>query len=311
MKAVILAGGLGTRLRPLTYHVPKPLIPIAGKPMVEHILDALPPEVDRVALAVSYKADQVRERFTDHTYRFTVEILEEPEPLGTGGAIRNAVGDGEEALVFNGDILSSLDVGRFVADHEAAGGQGRIALWEVEDPSRFGVVVTEGHDGSGRVREFLEKPEEPPSRRVNAGVYLLGPEVVALIPRGRPVSVERETFPLAIGRGLDLFGHPFSGYWVDAGTPDSYLRAQSALQGGRPWIDPGSVLGEGAAVEGASAVYGGAEIGRRARVADSAVLPGATVGEGAVLERSIVGWGVHVPAGSHLTGAVLALPAGR
>ena len=229
MQALILVGGFATRLRPFTDNRPKALLPILNQPMIMHLIDKVRGVADEVILAVNYGKEQLEEYFKEHEAEcgLTVTIHPEAEPLGTGGAIKNAeklIND--TFLVFNGDILTSLDIPAFVAFHKKNAGLGTLALWEVEDPSRFGIISI---DENNRITRFLEKPkpEEVFSHLINAGTYCLEPEILDRIPGGRNVSIEREIFPNVLEKRL--FGLEFSGYWFDAGTPEIYLEVHRKL----------------------------------------------------------------------------------
>lgn len=309
MQAVILAGGLGTRLRPLTYNVPKPLLPILDRPMIEYIMSALPREVDKVVLAVSYMSDVLRDYFASQDIGREILVVNEEEPLGTGGAIKNVQEhiDGT-TLVLNGDIISSLDVTALLDFHRSKGGIGTIALWRVDDPSRFGVVDIDAED---RIHRFLEKvpKEEAPSDQINAGVYVLEPEMLDLMEPGVKTSIERDVFPKVVDRGL--FGFRFKGYWVDAGTPSSYLRAQELLLGVQgtvlrvPYLDDVEVIdpvyiselcsvGAGSTI-GPNVFLGkGVDIGKDCKVTGSALFKGCKVDDGIVITDSILGADVIV-----------------
>ena len=226
MKAVILAGGLGTRLRPLTYSIPKPLVLIAGKPLIRRIIDGLPSSVDTVILAVSYMKEALEDYFLLEPCGRKVILVNESSPMGTGGAIKNVAQhiDGT-FIVQNGDCVSSLDIKAMVRAHRESGGLGTLALWEVEDPSAFGVVNLERNM---RITDFQEKPSlaEAKSNLINAGVYVFEPEILDYIGKGQ-VSIEREVFPRVLEYGL--FGHRFQGFWVDCGTLKNTLLAQRAM----------------------------------------------------------------------------------
>ena len=221
MQALILVGGFATRLRPFTETRPKALIPILNKPMIMHIIDKVRGLVDEVILAVNYGKEQLEEYFNEHDPGVTVTLRPETEPLGTGGAIKNAEDlINDTFVVFNGDVITSLDVKAFVDFHSSKGGLGALALWKVEDPTRFGIMSI---DSESRITRFLEKPkpEEVFSHLINAGTYCLEPEILDHIPGGRKVSIEREVFPEVLDKGL--YGLEFLGYWFDAGTPVIYL----------------------------------------------------------------------------------------
>lgn len=316
MKALILAGGMGTRLRPLTFSTPKPLLPLLDRPMVMHIVDSLPKEVDTVVLAVSYMKDQLESFFREHDCGRRVVLVNEDEPLGTGGAIRNVRQHLDDTfLCFNGDIISSLDLRDLLAFHRSHGGIGTLSLWQVPDPSAFGVV---GLDGD-RIIDFQEKPAPGTaiSDLINAGVYVFQPELLDHIPSG-VVSLERLVFPNILDRGLH--GYRFQGYWVDCGTPESYLRAQSELlehgrsmdrarkQGakmiGLNYLDRadlrGCVIGPHVCALAGSSVSEGSTVER------SVLMEGATVGKGCKIKDSLIGPGANVADGESVLGNVLA-----
>jgi mannose-1-phosphate guanylyltransferase len=335
MKAVVLVGGEGTRLRPLTLTTPKQLLPVAEVPMVERLVAHLARHgVDHVVLSLGYRPDAFARAFPARTcagvpLRFAVEHA----PLDTAGAIRFAAGVAgieEPFLVVNGDVLTDLDVTGLVAFHRDRGAEATIALTPVDDPSSFGVVEA---DDDGRVRQFVEKPPrgEAPSNLINAGTYVLEPSVLDRIPEGRRVSIERETFPALIEAGR-LFARASRAYWIDTGTPALYLRANLDLvagrRGGPPapgakerepgvWtlgagvidgrVEPPSLVGDAAFVGAGARVSGsvvgaGARVEAGARVTGSVLLPGAVVHEGAVVEESILGEGALVQEGARVMG---------
>jgi mannose-1-phosphate guanylyltransferase len=321
----VLVGGFGTRLRPLTLTSPKQMLPVAGRPMIEDVLAHLRHHgVDEVVLSLGYKPDAFTEAYPDATcagVRLTYVV--EPEPLDTAGAIGFAASDAgidERFLVVNGDVLTDLDVTAFVAFHEARGAEASISLHRVDDPSRYGVVLT---DTRGRVSAFVEKPPrgEAASDLINAGTYVLEPSVLDRIPQGRRVSVERETFPAMASDG-SLYARADGCYWIDTGTPCEYIQAQLDLVDGvrgtpvegihpdarvaadaavkRSVVGAGAVVSDGARVENAVLLPG-------VRVCPAAVIDGSVVGEGAVvaeaaqvLRGSVVGDGEVVGRGSHL-----------
>jgi len=318
-QAVVLVGGAGTRLRPLTDTRPKPMMALVDRPFVAHQIDLLRRHgIDDVIFSCGYRPDALRAHFGDRSpegvrFRYVVD----PEPLGTAGAIKNAEGliDDAAFLVLNGDILTDLDLDALAARHRETGAAGTIALTPVEDPSAFGLVrLYEG----GRVEAFVEKPAPEDLRpgepfRINAGTYLLEPGVLERIPAGRACSIEREVFPALAGEGA-LYGFPSDAYWRDIGTPGSYLSAvhdvlTAALQTGSPtgagYIGPDAAVDPSALVDARSAVGGGAVVGAGARIAGSVVGAGARIGEGALLEGAIVGEGVVVGAGARLGPGVI------
>ena len=333
MQAILLVGGFGTRLRPLTLTTPKQMLPVLHRPMIEHVVSGLRRHgVDRVVLALGYHHGAFGAVYPDGRCA-GVELccVVEPEPLDTAGAIRFAyessgMGASEGTfLAANGDVITDLDVGEMLRLHRSAGAEATIHLMEVEDPSRYGVVVT---DPDGRVRAFMEKPEKPstppPSHWINAGTYLMEPSVIERIGGGRRVSVEREVFP-AMAEDGTLWALRHNTYWVDAGTPETYLRAQLDLLDGRRGpavagvspeasVDPeavversvvmaGAVVGAGSVVRG-SAVHSDAVIEAGATVLDSVVGSGATVGRGArVTDWTLIGERFEVEPGAVLSDA--------
>ncbi len=264
MKALILAGGLGTRLRPLTLRMPKPLVPLLGKPLVSHIIDPLPEEVDTVILAVSYMKDALEDYFRSHDVGREMILVNEDTPLGTGGAVRNVSRFLDDTFIaFNGDVISSIDLNDMVRYHRSHGGIGTMSLWQVEDPSAFGVVST---DPQGRITEFQEKPEKGHaiSNSINAGVYVFEKEILDHIPEG-VVSLERQVFPNILHRGLHGYG--FSGYWVDGGTRENILKAQRIL------LDRGGGMESTDLLREDDAVVVGPNLLQRAHVRDAASAP--------------------------------------
>ena len=303
MKAVILVGGFGTRLRPLTLTTPKNLLPVGHVPMVERVIGHLAKHgVTQAVLSLGYKPDAFLEAYPDGTCAgVELHYAVEDEPLDTAGAIRFAAGEAgidERFVVVNGDVITDLDVTRLIRFHDASGAEATIALHTVEDPSRFGVVVT---DVAGQVEAFIEKPpaDEAPSNAINAGTYVLEPSVLGRIPVGRKVSVERETFPALVADG-SLYALDGNAYWLDAGTPETYLQANlDLLSPDGASVHPEAFVAGSAHVE-RSVVGAGASIGEEATLTEAVVLEGATVEAGARVHRSIVGPGATVRAGAEL-----------
>ncbi len=328
MKAVLLVGGEGTRLRPLTYTSPKALVPIGNVPFLERQLTWLAGHgVDEVVLSMGYLPEPFREHFPDGRFgdvrlRYAVETV----PLGTAGGIRFAAeGIDERFVVCNGDVLTTLDLTRMVEFHEARDAEASIYLCEVDDPSAFGVVPTRD---DGEVVGFIEKPprDQAPTNRINAGVYVLEPSVLDRIPPRINVSIERETFPRMVESRKALYAFHWPGYWLDIGTPEKYLQANldvvaGRLPGAEDCIDGSAtvagslvdsvvgahvVIDEGAIVEN-SVVMDGARIESGARVVGSVVGPGAIVGANAsILDLAMIGAGVEVAAGTQVVAAKLA-----
>jgi mannose-1-phosphate guanylyltransferase len=301
VRAVVLVGGFGTRLRPLTLHTPKQMLPVVHRPMVERVIEHLAGHgVTQAVLSLGYRPDAFQAAYPNgRCAGVELHYAVEPEPLDTAGAIRFAVldaGIAERFLVVNGDVLTDLDVGALVAFHDGAGAEGTIALHRVEDPSAFGVVST---DADGRVTAFVEKPprEEAPTDLINAGTYVMEPSVLERIAPGGPVNVERVTFPAMVADG-SLFAIDGDTYWLDAGTPASYLAANLDLIGGRRGPAEAGVHPD-AEIDGAVT---GAVVGPRAVVEAGAVvsgavvLPGAVIGRGALVQGAIIGAGARVGA---------------
>ncbi len=320
MDVIVLAGGFGTRLRPWTLHVPKPLIPILDRTMIEHVVSILPEGmVSRVLIAAGYGIEQMRTHFENAELPYEVIIVEETEPLGTGGAIANCkahLGNGR-CVVINGDLLTSLRLDEMLAAHRISGAMASISLWEVEDPSRFGVA--DYNPDSNRIQRFQEKPkrEDAYSNLINAGTYILEPEVFNRMPDGA-FSMERVVFPEMAEAGL-LSGFPFEGHFVDAGTPPSYIEAMMTLISNRDWkrgyeancegID-GSWFGGQSAIDSSatiseSSVDEGCSIADGVEISQSALLSGVTIESGANLSGCMVGKGAYIGAQAKLENVVI------
>ncbi len=322
MQAVVLVGGEGTRLRPLTYGTPKPMVPIFGVPFLERTLARLKAAgIEEAILPAGYLPEAITDHFGDGSrigMRLTYVI--EKTPLGTAGALKN-VADHITGpfFVLNGDVLTGLDLRAMIRFHEKCAGIGALHLIRVDDPSAFGCVV---HDPTGRVAAFVEKPprDSAPTDEINAGTYLLEKAVLDAIPAGRPVSIERETFPQLLAAGVPLFAYTTSDYWLDLGRPADYLQAhQDVLDGHlvlQPLADPAAHTGETWALDpgnSSARVYGPSFLGRNVVIApDAKVGPYAVIGEGchiekgAIVERSILWDGVTVGSGARIAGAILA-----
>jgi mannose-1-phosphate guanylyltransferase len=299
--AVVLVGGEGSRLRPLTLTTPKQLLPIAGLPMIERVIANLARHgIDDVVLSMGYRPDAFVDAYPDQRcadvpLRYAIE----PELMDTAGAVRFAAtwaGIDERFVVVNGDVLTQLDLGALLALHSERGAEGTISLTPVDDPSRFGVVPT---DATGRVQAFIEKPPpgEAPTNLINAGTYVLEPSVLDRIPGGRRVSIERETFPALVEAG-SLYALASDAYWIDTGTPETYLQANLDLIGPGGLVE-GAFIDTGAVVEH-SVIGPGARVATGAFVRDSVLLAGAVVGPHSRIERSVVGAGASVGAGARV-----------
>jgi mannose-1-phosphate guanylyltransferase len=313
MKAVLLVGGEGTRLRPLTETIPKPLIPLVDRPFLRHVFDHLTRHgVDEVLLSSPYLEEVFAEFLAGSEHVPAVTWVPEPNPLGTGGAVANAAqGLDETFLVLNGDILTDLDLSALLAHHRAAGAAATIALDAVDDARPYGLVKL---DDEGHVREFVEKPADEVPGLVNAGTYVLEPGAIQGVAIDRPVSIEREVFPGLIASGAILRGFVSKAYWMDLGTPEKYLQATfDALEGrifgleyAAPHVDPGADVSLRAHL-GRWVVAGpGARIGAEAEVEDSVLMAGASVEDRAKVTESLLGPGAVVGAGAIVQGAVLA-----
>jgi mannose-1-phosphate guanylyltransferase len=311
MRAVVLVGGFGTRLRPLTWSVPKPMLPVGHVTIIERLVANLARGgVTDVVLALGFKPEPFIEAFPDATCAgVRLSYAVEPEPLDTAGAIRFAAdqaGIDDTFVVANGDVLTDLDIGRLVAFHRDRGAAATIHLIAVDDPSAFGVVAL---DADGRVERFVEKPPAgtAPSNLVNAGTYVLEPSVLELIPAGRKVSIERATFPLVVEQGA-IYGMASDDYWIDTGRPDLYLQANLDLvQGRRPHLSC-TPIADGATVDAGaqvvdSVVDDGVHVAAGARVERSVLLRGASVETGAVVADSVLMG--RVGAGADVAGLVL------
>lgn len=322
MDAVLLVGGQGTRLRPLTVTTPKPMLPTAGVPFVSHLLvRARDAGVDHAILSTSYKPEVFEGYFGDGTdFGLRISYVTETTPLGTGGGIRNVADQlsGDDFLVFNGDVLAGLDIAALVARHRDSGAEATLHLTEVADPRAFGLVPV---DAVGQVTAFLEKPQRPEdvvTNRINAGCYVFAPSVLERIPVGRPVSVERETFPELLASGARVMGYVDPAYWLDLGTPAAFVTGSVDLVLGRvasralpAAVADGALVLPSAEIAADALVTDGTTVGARARVGAGAVVSGSVLFDGVVIEpgavvrRSALGREVRIGAGTVLDGAVI------
>ena len=307
MQAIVLVGGEGTRLRPLTLGTPKPMVPIMNVPFLARTLERLHDVgINDVILPAGYMPQAITDYFGDGSKMgMNITYVIEDEPLGTAGAIKNV----EQHIkgpffVLNGDVLTSLDLHAMMEFHRQKGGLGVLHLIRVEDPSAFGCVV---HDENGRISQFVEKPRKgtEPTDEVNAGTYLLEKEVLDMIPPGRNVSIERETFPKILAGDRPLYAYTTNDYWIDLGRPEHYLSAHRDILAGRMPLDH-SHIGEDVVIDpeariGPNVVLGpGCRIGAGAVIHDSVLWDNVTVGENAVIEDAIVASGAHIGAGAHV-----------
>jgi mannose-1-phosphate guanylyltransferase len=313
MNAVVLVGGEGTRLRPLTETVPKPLLPLVDRPILDHVLDHLVEHgVREVIMSSPYLEDTFHPILAARKGRPEITWVTEREPLGTGGAIVSALGrlGDEPFLALNGDILTDLDLTAMLERHRSSGAAVTIALHHVEDTRAFGLIES---DPTGRIAAFREKPPDPIPGEINAGTYVLDPSCLRAWSPGTYIWIEGEIFPTLITDGVPLFGFGSNAYWLDLGTPEQYLRAHADLLAGKvrgrtydaPWLGPGASVDPSARVGTAVAVGAGASIEAEAEVDESVLLSQASVGQGARVSRSIVGSRALVGADASLVECVL------
>jgi NDP-sugar pyrophosphorylase family protein len=322
MKAILLAGGKGTRLRPLTLHTPKPVVPIFDRAFLHYQIDLLKqvPEIDEVILSLNYQPRRIEEVFgegegTGVRLRYVVE----PAPLGTGGAIRYAAqGITDTIVVFNGDVMTSVDVNAVVERHRSTAARATIVLTPVDNPTAYGLVET---DAEGRVTRFLEKPkaDEITCDTINAGIYVLEPETFDRIPKDVAYSIERGYFPSLTERGETFVAYIDRGYWIDIGTPEKYLQVHRDMFDGRfdagvyrgvdrqqPLVSPEARIDDGATVIAPCFVDAGAHIKPGATVGPHAVVGrGVVVDEGAQLRNTIVWPNTRVGQNAVLDGPIL------
>jgi mannose-1-phosphate guanylyltransferase len=333
-EAILLVGGQGTRLRPLTINTPKPMLPVAGVPFTVHqILRARDAGITRIVLATSYRADVFASFIADADLGIEVVIATEVVPLGTGGAIRFASGflqggSKDPVVVFNGDVLTGLDIDALVNTHQDSAADVTLYLTRVEDPRAYGLVPT---SIDGRVLQFLEKPQTPEeivTDQINAGCYVFTRSVINSIPEGRPVSVEREIFPALLAADRIVMGVVDPGYWLDLGRPKDFVRGSADLVlGNAPSpavanagealiladttinatarIDGGTTIGAAASVGAnshvnASVVFDSAVIGSDVTITNSIIGQGAVIGDSCVISDSVVGDYAHIGAGNEL-----------
>ena len=326
MKAILLAGGKGTRLRPLTIHTPKPIVPIFERPFLNYQLDLLKqvPEIDQVVLSLNYQPRRIEELFGDGSESgLSIRYVVEPAPLGTAGAVRYA-GESlrESVVVFNGDVLTEIDLAAVIGLHRARKAKATIVLTPVENPSAYGLVET---DSSGNVRRFLEKPkpDEITCDTINAGIYVLEPDTFDRIPADTPWSIERSYFPSLIERGDTFVAYVYHGYWIDIGTPAKYRQVHRDIMDGRfrsrlfaggpvasvspqARVDAGAIVESPCFIDEGSVVKAGARIGpytvvgrqchieEQASIEQSILWANTRICQEAVVSRSILGRQCHI-----------------
>jgi NDP-sugar pyrophosphorylase family protein len=305
MRAILLAGGKGTRLRPLTLHTPKPVAPIFDRPFLQYQIDLLRqvPEIDEIVLSLNYQPHRIEEVFGDGS-RFGVKLryVVEPSPLGTGGAIKFAAGSHRDGpiVVFNGDVFTAVDLPAVIARHRERRATATIVLTPVENPTAYGLVET---DAQGNVRGFLEKPspDEITTDMINAGIYVLEPDSLDRIPADTVYSIERGYFPSLVQNKETFVAYQYRGYWIDIGTPEKYRQAHRDIMDGhfpappflssigQPVISPDARIEPGAIIEGPCFIDMG-----------TVVKAGATIGP-----YSVIGAGCDIAEGAHINGAIL------
>ncbi|MDP7703580.1 MULTISPECIES: NDP-sugar synthase [unclassified Mycobacterium] len=306
--AVVLVGGKGTRLRPLTLSAPKPMLPTAGLPFLTHLLSRIAAAgIEHVVLGTSYRAEVFEAEFGDGSkLGLQIDYVTEEKPLGTGGGIANVAEKlrHDTVMVFNGDVLSGTDLGQLLAFHREHQADVTLHLVRVSDPRAFGCVPT---DSDGRVTAFLEKTQDPPTDQINAGCYVFQRRIIDRIPRGREVSVEREVFPALLSDpDVKVCGYVDATYWRDMGTPEDFVRGSADLvrgiapspalhgQRGESLVHDGAAVAPGALLIGGTVVGRGAEIGPGARLDGAVIFDGVKVEAGCVIERSIIGFGARI-----------------
>jgi mannose-1-phosphate guanylyltransferase len=321
LKAIILAGGIGTRLRPLSCTRPKLLFPVLNKPLLDRTLERLAETgVDGIILAVKYMSEVFMQRYGEKKHGISISYSIEKKPMRTGGAIKYAeslIGHEDSFLVLNGDIFSTIDYSALIKKHKETGAVATIALYRVEDPSRYGTVKLTSEN---KISLFVEKAPlgQAPSNLINAGVYILDPEIFDYIPSGRPVSIEHEVFPKLAEEGK-LFGYEFSEIWIDIGKPLDYLRANRLLldaEKEKQLLGKDVIISDRAEINepiqcaaevtvGESSKLGpyvvigkGAVLGRNVKIEDSIIFPYAMIEDNALVTGSVVGEGVTIGSGA-------------
>src|SRR6185436_9074136 len=273
MKAILLAGGKGSRLRPLTLHTPKPIVPIFDRPFLQYQIDLLRqvPEIDEVVLSLNYQPRRIEEVFGDGSdFGISIRYGVEPTPLGTGGAIKFAAGDArkEPIVVFNGDVFTSVDLSAVLALHRERQAKATIVLTPVDNPTAYGLVET---DAQGNVERFVEKPDPAQIRcdTINAGIYILEPDTLSRIPADTVYSIERGYFPSLVENHETFVAYIYRGYWIDVGTPEKYRQAHRDIMAGRfpappfaktagtAYVSPEAKIEAGAVVEAPSFIDAG------------------------------------------------------
>ncbi|MFC1637704.1 sugar phosphate nucleotidyltransferase [Candidatus Margulisiibacteriota bacterium] len=322
MKAVIIAGGLGTRLRPLTQNTPKPIVPVVNRPFVVHQIEHLVKHgVAEVILNLHYLSHEIKKILGDgRHWGIKIHYSIEKHPLGTAGAVKNAEEffDDQPMVIFNGDILTDINITKVVDFHREKNASVTLTLTEVEDPTAFGLVPT---DQQGRVKEFIEKPswERVTVKTVNAGIYVINPEIFNDVPKEKPYMFERDLYPSLLGAGVPIFGYLSHAYWIDIGNPDKYKEAHHAilsgevavkifgtrLRGGR-WLGKDTHPDPSVKFVGPSILGEKVKIGKEAQVKDYVVVGDhVSIGEHSTLDRAIVWRGTRIGKHVSLTDCIL------
>ncbi len=305
MEAIILAGGFGTRLRPLTYTKAKPLLPILNKPMVSHIIEMLPKEINKVILAVNYRKDQIEDYLKKKDYNIEIIVNDEPKPLGTGGAVKFAEKHLTDTfLVLNSDIICSLDISKMIDFHNKKQSVSTISLWPVENVSEFGVVDIKE---DGQIIGFMEKPkpEDAPSNLINAGAYYLDTMVLDYIEKGKLVSMEKEIFPQIIRDTGKFYGYKFDGYWMDIGRIKSYLDVNKFLLDKK---NMDNCLGRNVEIKGRitkTTLGDNVIVGKNSILDQTIILENAKIEDNCKLSNCVIGENAVVKSNSNLKYTVL------
>lgn len=316
MQALILAGGKGTRLRPLTVYTPKPIVPVMNRPFLLYQIEVLAKAgIEDIVLSLSYQPDKIEDLLGDGSeYGVNLSYVTEPTPMGTGGAYRFAADSiRESTVVLNGDILTNIDIAALIAFHAEKASSATISLVSIEDPSAYGLVET---DKDGKVLRFLEKPKPEEAAKIsvntiNAGIYVLEPSILDLIPEGENRSFEYDVFPEILNREKPFFGFVMNGsYWRDLGNPKAYLDAHHDFFNGKITgfdIDRSAAadIATAATIDRASVIGQGAVIKPGARIVNSAIGPGVHVDEKAVIEDSVVWPHARISAAAEIRSAVI------
>jgi mannose-1-phosphate guanylyltransferase len=307
---ILLVGGFGTRLKPLTNETPKPMLPVGGIPVTEHqILAAKKAGINTVILATSYLSEVFTPYFGDGS-KWGMKLLYavEKEPLGTGGAIRNAAamvdfaGSSEEFVIFNGDVMSKHDIAKQLALHKERGADATLHLIEVADARAFGCVPT---DATGRVTDFLEKMDNPVTNDINAGCYVFSSSVISEIPEGKVISIERETFPQLVKSGRPIYGYREQSYWLDIGTPAALFKGSRDFVGGDSLAGAGTVIAANSLLTGGTSIGSGSTIGAGCKISNSIIGDSVVIGDNSTITDSFILHNSNVKANSEIIGKYL------